>query len=443
MSVLPAASAPLLQRRPWLVPLALLLVGCAVHGAWLTRPLSVVFDEVYFGRYALLYLKPEDYFDLHPPLGKLIFAAMAWLLGLNPGFPYGTNGLPLPDVSYTLLRLPAHLAGVMLPLALYGVARELRMSVWAAFVVGLLAALDNALLVMSRTVQLDVLFMSAGFGALWAYLRHRRSGSAAWFFAAVLLGAVSFSIKWTGLAFLGLVGLLEVVRLVRQRDTATLARLALMVVLPALFYLATFAIHFAIVDRAGGAPATGFLERFFDLNTRMFDASRNTMTRHPYSSHWYDWPFMMRTVDFWAQYNDPLLSRIYLLGNPVVWWSSAYCMLYLLVNFVPKLPALLARSVPAPATPAELFIVAGYLMNMLPFTQIKRVMFLYHYLPALCFAILAVGLLLDRSGRHARWLGGVLLVLAGAAFVYFAPLSYGLEITREQFDARFWVGSWR
>jgi dolichyl-phosphate-mannose--protein O-mannosyl transferase len=26
---------------------------------------------------------------------------------------------------------------------------------------------------------------------------------------------------------------------------------------------------------------------------------------------------------------------------------------------------------------------------------------------------------------------------------HFAPLTYGLEITRAQFDARFWVNSWK
>ena len=76
-------------------------------------------------------------------------------------------------------------------------------------------------------------------------------------------------------------------------------------------------------------------------------------------------------------------------------------------------------------------------------TQIKRVMFIYHYLPALGFALLALGLLLDRSGRHARRIGAVLLVLAAAAFVWFAPISYGLPITHPQFDARMWIDTWR
>ena len=68
---------------------------------------------------------------------------------------------------------------------------------------------------------------------------------------------------------------------------------------------------------------------------------------------------------------------------------------------------------------------------------------LFRSLPALGFALLGLGLLLDRCGRHARWLSAALLALGAAAFVYFAPLSYGTEITREQFEARIWMPSWR
>jgi dolichyl-phosphate-mannose--protein O-mannosyl transferase len=440
-------------RRAWLAPLLLLLAGLATHAAWFTRPLTVVFDEVYFGRYAMAYLKGHDYFDLHPPLAKLLLGATAWVLGLDPGFSWATNGLAFPDPAYALLRAPVHVVGILLPLAFWGVARELGLSRWAAFVVGALAVLDNAWLVMTRVALTDGFFILFGFAALWAYLRHRRSGRARGLWVAAVLAGAALSVKWTALSFLGLMLGLEAIRLWRERRTvgaAGLWRPAALLALPLAVYVASFALHFAVVTPPPDADATmvnaaklPFGERFVDLNRRMWQASSGMTVKHGYASRWFDWPFMMRTIDFWAQYRDDLLSRIYLLGNPVVWWGTGYCMLFLLVNFVPKLPDLLTRRVPAPAAPAEIFLVCAYLANMLPFTVIGRVMFLYHYLPALGFALLALGLLLDRSGRHAKWLGLTLLALAGAAFVYFAPLTYGLEITRAQFDARFWVNSWK
>jgi dolichyl-phosphate-mannose--protein O-mannosyl transferase len=443
LRVLPSgasAAAGAVEIRPWLAPALLLAAALAVHGAWFMRPMSVVFDEVYFGRDALDYLSGTAFFDLHPPLGKLIFAAMAWLLGLDPHFSFPGNGVPFPGPGYALLRLPADLGGVLFPLLLYGTARELGLSRWAALVLGLLAALDNAWLVISRFTLIDIFFIDFGFAALWCYLRHHRLGGAGWLVAAALFAGASASVKWTGLSFLGGMLVLEALRGLRTRDPASGWRLALLVGLPVLFYLGVFALHFALLGAAAEGPGGGFFEHFLALNRRMYTVSSGMLGKHAYASRWYDWPFMMRPLDFWAEYRGPVLARIYLLGNPIVWWTSAYCMLYLLVNAVPKLPGLLQRRWPAPA---ELFIVGGFLANLLPFTQIRRVMFIYHYLPAQAFALLGVGLLLDRSARQARCLGAALLLSALAAFVYFAPLSYGLELTQAQFDARFWVDSWK
>jgi dolichyl-phosphate-mannose--protein O-mannosyl transferase len=58
-------------------------------------------------------------------------------------------------------------------------------------------------------------------------------------------------------------------------------------------------------------------------------------------------------------------------------------------------------------------------------------------------ALLALGYLLDRTGRYRGRLAIALLALAAAGFVYFAPLTYGLPLAPADFDARFWVKGWR
>ena len=44
---------------------------------------GVVFDEYHFGRFTNQYTKGEFLFDIHPPLGKLVFYAVGRLIGYD------------------------------------------------------------------------------------------------------------------------------------------------------------------------------------------------------------------------------------------------------------------------------------------------------------------------------------------------------------------------
>ncbi|MCS7101106.1 MAG: phospholipid carrier-dependent glycosyltransferase [Burkholderiaceae bacterium] len=447
---------------PWL---ALFALSALLHFIYFDRPLTVVFDEVYFPKYVMAYLRGEYYFDLHPPLGKLILFVAGWLAGLDPGFSFAANHLPFPDSSYLVLRVPPRVAGTLLPLVLAALALQLGLSRFAAFAVGLLAALDNALLVMSRFALLDSFLLLFGFSALLLYLQGRTRGWP-WLLAAAASGGAALAVKWTGLAFVGLILLAEGWAFLQTRAVRHIARIVATAATVAVIYVASFAAHFALGYRSGaddaamsrefqatlagnphGADASiekaGFWRKFVELNRAMLDGHRRTVERHPYASQWYDWPFMMRSVDFWADHKDGSIAHVYLLGNPAVWWSAGYAILFLLVNFPPKLFAWAVRRQRAAIDGTEAKLVIAYLANLLPFVFIGRIMFLYHYLAALCVALLAVGFLLDRCGPYRNALGIALLALAAAAFLYFAPLSYALPLAPEQFEARFWVRGWK
>ena len=459
-AVQPLRSA-LVRTLPFVLLLAL---SAALHFAWYAHPASVVFDEVYFPRFGLAYLKGEYFFDLHPPLGKLIFAATGWLAGLDPGFAFASIHQPFPDASYVALRVPPRMAGTLLPLVLVGIAFELGLSRLAAFTVGALAVLDNGLLSNSRIALVDPFLLLAGFGALWCWLLSRTRGWG-WTAAAGLLAGAALAVKWSGLAFLGLVLLGAGLHWLRARSVAGIGRIALMIALSATVYVASFAVHYALLTRGGpdaahmsaayqanlagtaaaadpAQPRASFGARLVELHRKMFGGHQSAGP-HPYGSRWYDWPFMMRGIAMWTQGQDGTLASIHLLGNPAVWWASGYAILLLLVNFPPRLFNWAMRRPGALLQPTETMIVIAWLANMLPFVLISRVMFVYHYLPALCIALLGLGHLIDRSGRDARWLAPALIALAAAGFVYFAPVTYGLTLTHAEFDARMWLRGWR
>jgi dolichyl-phosphate-mannose-protein mannosyltransferase len=110
--------------------------------------------------------------------------------------------------------------------------------------------------------------------------------------------------------------------------------------------------------------------------------------------------------------------------------------------FPSKIPGFIKRTKLQPTGRSELIIIFGYLANVLPFMAVPRGMFLYHYLPALIFAILGIGLLLDRVD-HKRMLGTILLAASIFGFLYFAPITYGIPVSKAAMSRMFWFDGWR
>src|SRR3989344_4292180 len=95
--------------------ITLLVASIAVHFAFFGQPDQVVFDEVHFGKFASAYYTHQYYFDIHPPLGKLLIAGFGKLFDFRPEYTFANIGQPFPDNSYLALRFLPVLAGTLLP----------------------------------------------------------------------------------------------------------------------------------------------------------------------------------------------------------------------------------------------------------------------------------------------------------------------------------------
>ena len=133
---------------------------------------------------ALRYLDGSYYFDLHPPLGKLLLAGWAKLAGV-------TATAQSTDPVVVLRVLPA-LAGTALVAVFYQLLRELTASRKVATFGAALLLLDNAILVESRLILVDSMLLLFGIGALTCYLASQRhTGRAHWMLlisSAILAG---------------------------------------------------------------------------------------------------------------------------------------------------------------------------------------------------------------------------------------------------------------
>jgi dolichyl-phosphate-mannose-protein mannosyltransferase len=404
-------------------------------------------------------------------LGKLLLAGWAKLFGLSAA-------VPSTDPLVALRVLPA-LAGTALMVVFYLFLRELTASRRVATFGAALLLLDNAMLVESRFILTDSMLLLFGVGALTAYLAtQRQTGRAQWILltASAVLAGMAASTKWTGFTTLGVIGIVWFVRMVRQRVTwrTALPQAAILLVVPALVYVGTFAIHFGLLPHSGPDDAfmserfqstlvgnphynstahMSFTDKFFELNEalRNYNVSLDNST-HPYSSSWLSWPVLERPIYYWTgTARTGAHEYIYLQGNPIIWWGLLAGVIIVALAWL-RSPQLFERY----RGPMTLLGLA-WLANYLPFAVIRRPMFLYHYLFSFLFCLAAVsigvGVLAGwMSDDKTKWwfpsrqsaavYGGILMV-ALVGFIFFAPISYGLPLSDSGLAARIWLSSWR
>jgi dolichyl-phosphate-mannose-protein mannosyltransferase len=476
----PATQSGILQQfvaiwRRLNVPLELVVlavVAAETRLAAITHPRAIVFDEVYFREYALRYLDGTYFFDLHPPLGKLLLAGWAKLVGVSLA-PQST------DPAVALRVLPA-LAGAALVAVFYVLLRELTASRRVATFGATLLLLDNAFLVESRFILVDSMLLLFGLGAVTCYVAcQRRTGRAHWILLTVsaLLAGMAASTKLTGLAALGVIALVWLTQTLRQRVSwrRALPQAACLVILPALLYVSVFAIHFALLPHSGPGDAfmsqqfqstlignphydpaarMSFTDKFIELNKSMHDYELSLdNSKHPYSSTWLSWPELKRPIYYYTNSRkvDGKQEYIYLQGNPIIWWGLLAGVVAIAVGWLRR-PELFERYRGSMA-----LLGLAWLANYLPFVLIKRPMFLYHYFFSFMFCLAAVsigvGLLAGwmtdgeaiwqfPSRRSAALYWGI-LGIALASFIFFAPLSYGIPLTDSGLADRIWFSSWR
>ena len=449
----------------FLFPLLILTLGLISRFAFIWHPKEVVFDEVHFGKFVNFYLTGTFFYDIHPPLGKLIIALAAYVSGLHPTIKFANIGEIYPDYSFIILRLFPNLFGALIPLGIYFFVLSLGGSVLAALFAGLTLVFENAVLAQSHFISLDSMLIFFGFAGLALFFVYRNfSSRSIYLFLAGIFFGLSVSVKWTGLSFLalaGVVSLWDVGSMWAEGQNPAreiVLRLVHLVLIAFFVYFAFFVVHFSLLKKSGPGDAfmsrsfvktlsgsasqndnavkpLGLIKKFVELNIRMYTANVSLTATHPYSSKFYTWPLMIRPVFFWTRKNSPgTTSRIFLIGNPFIWW----------IAFVSLIAGLFFWKSKPPET--KWFLYAGWYLTLFPFMNIKRVMFLYHYLPGLIFSIVIMSLFIfdgfEKLKRFRMVIFLSLLVLFVSGFLFFMPLTYGLPLTDHQYSLRVWLKGW-
>ncbi|KAJ7367532.1 glycosyltransferase family 39 protein [Mycena albidolilacea] len=263
----------------WKLLVVILIVASAVRLFRLSKPTSVVFDEVHFGKFASKYIKTQYFVDVHPPLAKLLITLAAFIFGYDGNFDFKDIGKPYDDVPYVAMRLVPALFGIAtIPLS-YLTLRGLDCRATTALLASLFLTFENAIVTQSRYILLDspLIFFTALTIFFWVGFcnedKHDPFTESWWFWlvmSGLSLGAV-FSCKWVGLFTIATVGLSTVNQLwvllgdLRVSPRVWLrhfvARAICLIVIPAVFYMGMFQIHFMILGSSGDGD--GFMSSEF------------------------------------------------------------------------------------------------------------------------------------------------------------------------------------
>lgn len=199
-----------------------------------------------------------------------------------------------------------------------------------------------------------------------------------------------------------------------------------------------------------------FWAKFIELQWKMLTAKQEN-TEHKYSSTPSEWLTLETNIAYWL--HSSTNAQIHLIGNPVSW---AIANMSLLVYQALALYYLLRRRRgfrDIPDDEWERFVsfgsvcVGGWLVNFVPFLLMEKTLFLYHYLPALCYLHLLSPILLEhvhshllssKAQRHAMFVCVLTLAVSVMlAYQNFCPLTYGNpQLSASELQRLKWRESW-
>ena len=395
---------------------------------------SSYFDEIYHARTAYEHLRGVYPYEVsHPPLGKEILSLGIALFGMTPfgwrcmGALFGVAMLPL---MWDLLRR---------------MFRDDRVALCGAA----LLACDFMHLTQTRIATIDsfaTLFILLMYLFLYRYFTEGKLRHLA---ACGVTFGIGAATKWTCLyagAGLGVLWALHWVfsgvQAHRDGDGRRYARrlisnigfcLVFFVLVPGMIYYASYYPYGAArgLHGAGMYFTREYAAIVLENQRFMFTYHAGLVATHPYSSRWWQWLLDLRPILYYLSYGDGTVSTIGAFVNPLLCWGGLLA-----------LPVLVYHAAKRERT--ALFILVGYLAQVLPWVFISRLTFEYHYFAATLFLVLALGYVFDRL-RQRGYFGIVYAFIAasGALFALFYPVLTGVTVSRSYaWNVLKWLPDW-
>ena len=494
--------------RGWIGPVIVMIIGGLIRFVSLGRPHGIAFDETYYAKDAISLLRfgyekqfVGDANDLllnsdgnianlkifqdaaeymvHPPFGKWAIASGEALFGATP---FGW-------------RFAVAVLGTLSILILARTLRRMTRSDLVGTIGGLILALDGIAIVMSRSAVLDNVLsfcVLAGFAFLVLDRDATRKRLAklvghssfdeiatTWgprlglrplrWAAAVMLG-LACAVKWSGIWFIVVFGIMTVLWDVSARRmigvkrpiSATLLRDAplaalSMVGIAIVVYLSTWTGWFLNENawgRTWGLNDPSWipqsLRALWHYHSDAWNFHTTLESPHAYQSNPIGWLLQVRPTSFYWHSDkgvdatcgaDHCVSAVNAIGNPIVWWAATIALIHQLWRWMGR------RDWRSGAVLAG--VAAGWLPWML---YLNRTIFSFYTVAFVPFIAMALAMSLgtvigpstaskERRVWGALIAGGVILAIVFTAW-WMYPVWTGEYVPYEVWRMRMWMPSW-
>lgn len=268
--------------------IAILLVFSA---SFLTRlydihePAHVCWDETHFGKMASWYINRTFFFDVHPPLGKMLVALSGHLTGYDGRFAFDKPGDRYEHwTQYVGMRIFCASLGLAIPIFIYRATHSMTKSSPCALLASLLVVFDNGMITLTRYILLDpplLFFISASILGMAEFsfrmgpqANEKTAFSFDWWFWLTWTGVsipCAFSVKFVGLFIVALIGfrtiydiwiiLGDISKPITYFMKHLMARILCLIVVPIFLYMLFFYIHLKQLNHSGNGD--GFYSSSF------------------------------------------------------------------------------------------------------------------------------------------------------------------------------------
>jgi cbb3-type cytochrome oxidase subunit 3 len=350
---------------------------------------SMYLDEIYHGRTAFEHIEGlPPYETTHPPLGKVFMALGVLIFGM---VPFGW-------------RIMGTLFGVAMVPAMYAFGKKVFQDRFFAFSAAFLMMFDSMHFAQTRIATIDsyvTFFVILMYYYMYDYFVNKsyvlgfKQSLKPLFLSGLFFGFGAGS-KW--IAFYGAAGLALLFFLNKYLEYTDYRKFAkksrkkppwfndykslylwgtmglcviFFVIIPGIIYSLSYIPWLKV-------PGVDSFKIVIDNFKSMLDYHSKLTATHSYQSAWWEWPFMAKPMAFYFGRDLParVVSKIYTLGNPAVWWTGIAAFLaittmaltkvkkYFSLLFVLALSSFAYISIPKDFIPSAVWIMLFILLTV-------------------------------------------------------------------------------